>query len=233
VNERVSQSGQEKDDKREGLSEVKTIGAYWTLLAGVVPQERLAKFVRHLDNPNEFKTPHRVPALSRDHPKFAENGDYWNGGVWAPTNYMVPGIRSSRSMCALAPTVWLTVRLIERDQVLRGLTKNGQDELAYDIASNHHRAVVKVYELTGTVWENYSPSRAAPGSPAKKYAALSRRSATSRSVLTSVHSPAHRHFVGWSGLGPIAIFLEYVIGLRPDVESGTARDTHHRTRGGF
>lgn len=160
-------TGQEKG-KREGLSEVKTIGAYWTLLAGVVPQERLATFVGHLDNPAEFKTPHRVPALSRDHPKFAENGDYWNGGVWAPTNYMV----------------------------LRGLTKNGQDELAYEIAANHHRAVVDVHQQTGTVWENYSPSSAAPGSPAKK------------------------DFVGWSGLGPIAIFLEYVIGLRPYVEKG-------------
>jgi hypothetical protein len=185
VNDRVNQSGQDKD-KREGLSEVKTIGAYWTLLAGVVPQERLAKFVSHLDNPNEFKTPHRVPALSRDHPKFAENGDYWNGGVWAPTNYMVPDIRP-RAVCALAPTVWLTYTsllahyAIERAQVLRGLTKNGQDELAYDIASNHHRAVVKVYELTGTVWENYSPSRAAPGSPAKKYATLSRHSGTNLS----------------------------------------------------
>lgn len=28
--------------------------------------------------------------------------------------------------------------------------------------------------------------------------------------------------MGWSGLGPIAIFLEYVIGLRPDVEKGAA-----------
>jgi hypothetical protein len=55
-------------------------------------------------------------------------------------------------------------------QVLRGLTKNGQDELAYEIAANHHRAVVDVHQQTGTVWENYSPSSAAPGSPAKKYA---------------------------------------------------------------
>lgn len=55
-------TGQNKN-KRAGLSDVKTIGAYWTLLAGVVPQDRLAKFVSHLDDPHEFKTPHRVPAL--------------------------------------------------------------------------------------------------------------------------------------------------------------------------
>lgn len=51
-------------DSRAGLStEVKTIGAYWTLLAGVVPQERLERFVAHLDKPSEFKTTHRIPAL--------------------------------------------------------------------------------------------------------------------------------------------------------------------------
>ncbi len=72
-----------------GLSSVKTIGAYWALLAGVVPPERLARFVGHLDNEAEFKTPHRVPSLSRDHPHFSEYGHYWLGSVWPPTNYMV------------------------------------------------------------------------------------------------------------------------------------------------
>jgi len=163
---RISQLTGKTKDKRAGLSEVKSIGSYWTLLAGLVPPERLDRFLAHLEDPAEFKTPHRVPALSQDHPKFAQNGDYWNGGVWSPTNYMV----------------------------LRGLTKNGRHDLAHEIASNHHRTVVDIYKRTGTVWENYSPSQAAPGTPAK------------------------RDFVGWSGLGPIAIFLEYVIGLRPDVE---------------
>ena len=72
-----------------GLSSVKTIGAYWALLAGVVPPERLARFVGHLDDEAEFKTPRRVPSLSRDHPHFSEYGHYWLGSVWPPTNYMV------------------------------------------------------------------------------------------------------------------------------------------------
>jgi len=156
--------------KRAGLaSEVKSIGAYWTLLAGIVPHERVERFVSHLNDPSEFKTFHRTPALSRDHPKFNErDGDYWNGGVWAPTNYMV----------------------------LRGLTKYGLDDLAHEIASNHHQVVIDVFKKTGTVWENYSPSRTSPGSPAKK------------------------DFVGWTGLTPIAVFLEYVLGLRANVAKG-------------
>ncbi|MEK7767444.1 MAG: glycoside hydrolase, partial [bacterium] len=49
---------------------------------------------------------------------------------------------------------------------------------------------------TGTVFENYAPERPAPGRPAK------------------------RDFVGWGGVGPVAVLLEYVFGLRPDVPRG-------------
>jgi len=150
------------------LSTVKTVGAYWALLAGVVPEERVARFIGHLDNPAEFKRPHRVPSLSADHPEYRADGGYWLGGVWAPTNYMV----------------------------LRGLTAAGADALAHEIALNHVENVVRVYEQTGTVWENYAPEAPQPGRPAKP------------------------DFVGWSGLPPTAVLLEYIFGLRPDVPKG-------------
>ena len=50
------------------LNGVKTIGAYWALLAGVVPRERLDRFVAHLDDPRTFNRPHRVPSLAADTP---------------------------------------------------------------------------------------------------------------------------------------------------------------------
>ncbi len=50
------------------LSRVKHIGAYWALLAGCVPEDRLPAFVAHLENPAEFKRVHRIPALSADDP---------------------------------------------------------------------------------------------------------------------------------------------------------------------
>jgi len=151
-----------------GLSDVKTIGAYWALLAGVVPQERLGRFVAHLDNPEEFKRRHRVPSLSADHPMYHPDGRAWLGAVWSPTNYMV----------------------------LRGLTSVGLDGLAHEIATNHVDSVVRVYEKTGTLWENYAPDSTAPGQSAK------------------------RDFVGWAGLPPIAVLFEYVFGLRPNVPKG-------------
>lgn len=149
------------------LSKVKTIGSYWALLADVVPGGRIERFVYHLDNPKEFKRPHRVPSLSADHPLYDKEGDYWRGSIWTPTNYMV----------------------------LCGLAENGYNTLAHDIAKNHLDNVVKVFEDTGTLWENYAPEHHRPGSISRK------------------------DFVGWSGLPPIAVLFEYVFGIKPDVKN--------------
>jgi glycogen debranching enzyme len=154
------------DRFRDGsLSSTRSVGAYWTLLAGIVPPDRLPPLAGHLEDEAEFNRPHRVPSLSADHPDYQADGGYWRGAVWPPTNYMV----------------------------LRGLTSVGLDDLAARVARNHHDNVVRTFADTGTVWENYSPESAAPGRPAKP------------------------DFVGWGGLGPIAVMLEYVLGLRPDV----------------
>jgi hypothetical protein len=77
--------------------------------------------------------------------------------------------------------------------ILRGLSAAGRDDLAHEIAVNHLDNVVEVFRRTGTIWENLAPETASPGTPAKK------------------------DFVGWGGLGPVAVLLEYVFGLRPDV----------------
>jgi len=151
---------------RSGLSGVKSIGAYWALLADIVPAERLPRFIAHLENPKEFKRPHRVPTLSADHPEYTESGGYWKGSVWAPTNYMV----------------------------LKGLHKVGYHALAHEIACNHLDNAVKVFNETGTVWENYSSEFVKPGSPAKS------------------------DFVGWTGLIPVAVLIEYVFGIHADAE---------------
>ena len=117
-----------------------------------------------LDDEKKFKRPHRVPSLPADHPSYSPEGNYWCGGVWPMTNYMV----------------------------VRGLTKTGFDELAYDIARNHVENVAKVCEKTGTLWENYSSEKIEQGNPARP------------------------HFVGFTGIGPIAMLFEYVMGIRPE-----------------
>jgi len=173
------------------LLPMKHIGAYWALLAGGVPAERVPGFVAHLENPAEFKRAHRIPALSADDPAYSGTGGYWCGGVWAPTNYMV----------------------------LKGLGASRQTELAHEIAKNHLDNVVQVFEsddtpwlgadqfrqyfhLTDlkyddhhTLWENYAPDVIQPGGHSKP------------------------GYVGWTGVPPIAVLMEDVFGLSQDAVS--------------
>lgn len=80
--------------------------------------------------------------------------------------------------------------------ILSGLIQVGRDDLAHEIAMNHYVRVLDVFADTGTFWENYAPESSRPGEPAR------------------------RDFVGWSGIAPIAVLLEFVFGLRPDRKNG-------------
>ncbi|MBX2827919.1 MAG: hypothetical protein KTR22_07135 [Flavobacteriaceae bacterium] len=136
------------------------IGMYWALLGKLVPEDKMDAFLGHLKDPNEFYRKMPLPALSAADPDYVGWGDYWLGGVWAPTVYMV----------------------------LKGLTANGHQELAVDLASKVYRNVATVYEATGTFWENYAPDLISYGMPAKK------------------------DFCGWTALIPIAVYKEYLQG---------------------
>jgi len=153
-------------DPQGRFSPVKSIGAYWALLdRELIPEKRLAPFLAHLRNENTFKRPHRIPSISADSEGYnGQTGNYWCGGVWSPTNYMV----------------------------LKGLRLKGQHALAHEIALNHIGQVCELFQHTDTFWENYAPDAAAAGQPAKS------------------------HFVGWTGLTPISILLEDIIGLSVD-----------------
>lgn len=174
------------DVKQNGeLSPVKHIGAYWTMISGVCPENQSELFFEHLLNPNEFHRRHLFPALSADDPAFDPKGHYWRGGVWAPTNFMT----------------------------IKGLEKYGADKLAYIASENHIKNIWTVYnnppidedkiafeQLYGdgykTIWECHSPDYDLPGT---------------RWDNTFF---SRQDFVGWSGLGPIALLIENVIGLR-------------------
>jgi len=76
--------------------------------------------------------------------------------------------------------------------VAHGVNNVGLPKLAHRIAINHLENIWEVYQRTDTMWENYAPERAAPGDPAEK------------------------DFVGPSGISPITMLLEHVIGIRVD-----------------
>ena len=143
---------------------VKTIAAFWALLSGVADASQAQKLADWLNDQNTFRRLHRAPVLAADEAGYDPQGGYWKGAVWAPTNTMV----------------------------IYGLLKYGYNDLAKEIALNHLENVAKVFEKTGTIWENYPPDFIAPPNVAKK------------------------DFVGWSGIGPILYLIEFKIGLKAD-----------------
>ncbi len=76
--------------------------------------------------------------------------------------------------------------------VITGLYNKGYRTLADEIAANHYTTVLNVFRRTGTFWEYYAPEAEEPGFMARK------------------------EFVGWTGLPPIALFIEYILGLKSD-----------------
>ena len=166
------------------LSPTIHIGAFWTLLSGIIPNQKLNVLLAHLKNPDEFWRKHLIPTLAANQPEYDSNGHYWLGGVWAPTNYMV----------------------------IQGLKKYDQNSLADSIAFNHLQNVANIYynftpekekiafeerydDNYKTIWECYSPDYERPAT---------------RWDNTFY---ARQDFVGWSGLAPISLLIENVLGF--------------------
>lgn len=122
----------------EKIIPIKTVAAFWPLLAGVASQEQAEHLFNELNNPNTFNRPHRVPTLSASEAGYDPLGAYWKGGVWAPTVTMV----------------------------IRGLENYEATELAREIAMNHLDNVATIYKETGTIWENYAPDSIRQGNQA-------------------------------------------------------------------
>jgi glycogen debranching enzyme len=114
---------------------VKTVAAYWTLLARVASPEQASRLVAELQNPQTFGRLDPVPTCAANEPGYFSSGGYWRGAVWAPTNTMV----------------------------IRGLENYGFNDLARSIALRHLGIVADVFSKTGTIWENYAPDSSAPG----------------------------------------------------------------------
>ncbi len=119
---------------------VKTVGAYWTMLAEVATPAQAESLAKELSNPETFGRLHRVPTLAADEKHYHPDGKYWRGSVWAPTTTMV----------------------------IRGLQRNGRPELARELALADLDVIGRVFAETGTLWENYAPDAATPGKPARK-----------------------------------------------------------------
>jgi len=122
------------DLKKDGTpTGVKTILGFWPILAHIASRKQAADLVRHLKNPREFWRQNLVPALAADEAGYSADGQYWNGAVWTPTNFMV----------------------------IKSLEDYGYQDLASKVTSIYLANMSQVLKESGTIWENYAPDKPA------------------------------------------------------------------------
>ena len=149
----------------------KTAASFWPMIAEIPSSEQIDSLVDYLKDPRHFNRPNAVPTLSFDDCNYKDDGGYWLGGVWAPTNFMI----------------------------VKGLVAQGQHELAREISLNYIEMLYRVWKSVepNTLWECYSPETDAP-------------------ATAPAGDLCRPDFVGWTGLGPISMFIENVLGLEVD-----------------
>ncbi|MBN8705363.1 MAG: hypothetical protein J0L62_05770 [Bacteroidetes bacterium] len=166
------------------LSTTMHIGAFWTLLAGVCPPERKASFLAHLKNPAEFWRPNLVPTLAANQPEYDPKGHYWLGSVWAPTNYMVIKGLESVSESNIADSI--SRNFLENVSGIYQNFKPDPEKIAFD---------ERYADEYKTLWECYSSEL---NEPATRWD-------------NTFYS--RQDFVGWTGLAPISLLIENVLGF--------------------
>jgi len=156
----------------------KTVACFWPMLAGITDAGKEAKLIANLNDTSSFCRAISIPALAADQKFYDPSGHYWEGGVWAPTNYAV----------------------------IKGLDQTGHHDVARQIAEKYIAGMSEVYQRTNTVWELYSPDKIKGQYKQGSY---------------SNGLDCGKEYVGWSGLGPIAMLIEDVIGLETDAPNNT------------
>ncbi|HMD58498.1 MAG TPA: trehalase family glycosidase, partial [Steroidobacteraceae bacterium] len=102
---------------------------FWPLMAEVADQRGVAGLVAEIANPDSFNRSSGIASLSADSRDYREDGQYWRGAVWPPTQCIVQ----------------------------EGLRVNGQEKLARELAGRYLEALVKAFEQDETVTENLAP----------------------------------------------------------------------------
>jgi hypothetical protein len=88
--------------------------------------------------------------------------------------------------------------------IVSGLRRAGQNDLAHELAARYLGVLARTWEQVEphTLWESYAPESDRPGTAAY----------TAKRVKPD--------FVGWTGIGPIAMLIEDVIGIDLDAAGG-------------
>lgn len=125
-------------DYQTGLiKKPQTVASFWALLIDFGDQNTTFKkpLIDLLADPQKFAGYPLIPSVARDDQLFSSDGNYWQGGVWPPIN-------------------WLIIKALEF---------SGYQDLKNDITHQTVTLIIDVFEKTGTVFEYYSPTHTGPG----------------------------------------------------------------------
>jgi hypothetical protein len=87
--------------------------------------------------------------------------------------------------------------------VIKGLERAGRNDVAREATERYLEGLYQVFLQTGTLWENYA---------AEKIDGRFKQGVNDRTPPAD----CRRDFVGWTGLGPISLLVENVLGFRVD-----------------
>jgi hypothetical protein len=111
----------------------KHVHMFWPLMADVVPPERVAGMVKELRNSASFNRRNAIASLSADSRGYnTDNGQYWRGAVWPPTQCMVQ----------------------------EGLKLAGEGDFLQELALRYYQRCLEVYQKEKTIKENLAPDKA-------------------------------------------------------------------------
>ncbi len=112
---------------------VKTINAFWSLLAEFPNEEKADGLFAHLKDPQSFGTDNPFPILAVSEKNFDENGEGASGSVVPALTYMV----------------------------IKGLEKYQKYEFAREVAISHMHFIIDTFyppnNQKGTLWKAYKP----------------------------------------------------------------------------
>jgi len=139
------------DEKGEQIK-VKTIAAFWPLLAEFLNEGQAEQLIDHLKNPETFGTENPFPSLAANEPAFSEDGNGYCGSVFTPHTFMI----------------------------IKGLEKYEEYELSRECAIRHLYHIIDTFhpegDKKGTLWEAYTPNKEKeaswegnPDFPAERY----------------------------------------------------------------
>ena len=120
------------------------------------------------------------------------------GAFWRPL--LVPTLAADQDGYSVTGEYWQGASWPPTTyMVARGLAAQGYRRLAQAVAENYVDGLAALYRRTGTIWENSAPEIVAPS------------------------NDSIPDFVGWGGLGPIAMLIEHVIGIELNAHEGKVK----------